>query len=250
MAIIVEACIESAEAAIIAERAGADRVELCANLLEGGTTPSCGTIQLARQQTKIGICVMIRPRGGDFCYSEIEFEVMKKDIEMAKTLGADGVVFGILTEEGEIDRHRTKELIDLARPMTVTIHRAFDMTRDPFSALETLIDLFVDRILTSGQRPSAMEGLDLLTLLVKKAEGQIVIMPGGGIDEETIGQIVTTSGAREVHVAALVSTESRMKYRNEKCFMGIEEGESEYAISATDPLRLKSMVRKVQEASR
>lgn len=245
MAILLEACIESAEAAIAAERAGVSRVELCANLLEGGTTPSHGTIQLARERTKFGICVMIRPRGGDFCYSETEFEVMKKDVVAAKTLGADGVVFGILTEEGDIDRGRMKELIQIAQPMNVTCHRAFDMARDPFSALDALIELSVDRLLTSGQRPCALEGLDLITQLVQKAKEQIIIMPGGGIDEESVKQIVTASGVQEVHVAALTPTESRMKYRNEDCFMGTEEGASEFTVLTTDSGRLKTILNKL-----
>src|SRR4029079_2315147 len=151
------------------------RVELCDNLLEGGTTPSAGTIELARQHLTIALNVIIRPRGGDFCYSKIEFEIMRRDIELVKLMGADGVVIGILNPNGTIDKARTRTLVELARPMTVTFHKAFDMTRDPFAALDTLIELGVDRVLTSGQESSVLEGLDVVRALVKRAGRKIII---------------------------------------------------------------------------
>jgi copper homeostasis protein len=161
MSIVLEICIDSVEAAMAAQQGGANRVELCADLLEGGTTPSAGTIHLARRSIDIDLNVIIRPRGGDFCYTPVEFEVMKLDIETAKAAGANGVVIGVLNEDGSVDADRTSELVTLARPMSVTFHRAFDMARDPYQALETLIDLGVDRVLTTGQESSVLEGLDL-----------------------------------------------------------------------------------------
>src|SRR5512138_1393956 len=163
---LLEACVNSALSAIEAQAGGADRVELCQNMPEGGCTPSAGAIRYARKELRIGLFVMIRPRGADFLYSDGEFEIMKEDIRVAKELGADGVVFGILKADGTIDRQRMEELIRLARPMGVTCHRAFDMTRDPFGALEDLIALGVDRILTSGQCDSALEGAPLIRQLI------------------------------------------------------------------------------------
>src|ERR1051325_9028169 len=161
----VEICVDSAAGAFAAQRGGADRVVLCDNLLEGGTTPSAGCIRVARRGLKIGLQVIIRPRGGDFLYDDTELEVMRQDIRMAKEFGADGVVIGCLTAEGEIDQARTRDLIQLARPLNVTFHRAFDMCRDPHKALEELITLGVDRVLTSGQEASCIEGLDLIAAL-------------------------------------------------------------------------------------
>jgi copper homeostasis protein len=154
----LEICLESCEDAIAAQKGGAQRVELCDNLIEGGTTPSAGMIAMTREYRSIGLQVIIRPRGGDFCYSEIELDAMKYDIHHCKTLGVDGVVFGLLKSDGNIDYERTRELIEIARPMNVTFHRAFDMCKDPYQALEELIELGVDRILTSGQEPTVFEG--------------------------------------------------------------------------------------------
>jgi copper homeostasis protein len=244
--IILEACVDSVEAAIAAQAGGADRVELCADLLEGGCTPSAGTIQLARQRLDIRLHVIIRPRGGDFCYSDAEFEVMKLDIELAKKLGADGVVIGILNEDGSVDAGRTSALMELARPLSVTFHRAFDMTRDPYEALETLVGLGVDRILTSGQEASVLEGLDLIADLVQRAGDRVIIMPGGGITERNVRKIVAQSGVKEVHVAALTSVEGRMRYRNPRAFMGGEWRPPEFALSVTDPERIRAFVRAIR----
>ena len=240
--IILEACVDSVEAAVAAQEGGADRVELCANLLEGGTTPSAGTIQLAREKLDIGLNVMIRPRGGDFCYSDAEFEVMKLDVQLAKKLGADGVVFGILKENGAVDTLRTGELLELARPLSVTFHRAFDMARDPYEAIKDLIGLGIDRILTSGQDLSALEGLDLIADLVRKAGDRIIVMPGGGITERNVKKIVVQSVAREVHVYAPMAVESRMKYRHTQCFMGGELRPPEFTLTVTDVDRIKTFM--------
>ena len=197
---LIEVCVDSIESAAAAETGGAARVELCDNLPEGGTTPGADAIAAVRKQLRIPLHVIVRPRGGDFCYSDVEFDVMKRDIALAKRLGVDGVVLGVLLPDGRVDVQRTRSLIALARPMSVTFHRAFDMTRDAFEALEALIDLGVDRILTSGQQPSVVEGLDLITELVRRADGRIVIMACGGVDERNVSSVVAESRVRELHV--------------------------------------------------
>ena len=244
--LLFEICLDSVESAIAAQQGGAGRVELCDNLLEGGTTPSAGTIALARKHIDIDLNVIIRPRGGDFCYSDVEFEVMKYDIEEAKRLGANGVVIGLLNPDGSVEVARTRILVGLARPMSVTFHRAFDMTCDPHAALETLVELGVDRILTSGQENSALEGLDLITDLVRQAGDRIIIMPGGGITERNIKKIEAQSGVTEIHVLSVVSLESLMTFRNPRCFMGGELRPPEFARMVTDPNRVRDFVQAVQ----
>jgi copper homeostasis protein len=236
----IEVCVDSVESAIAAEQGGADRVELCDNLLEGGTTPSAGTIELARKHLKLGLQVIIRPRGGDFCYSDIEFEVMKRDIELAKQLGADGVVIGILRPEGTVDMERTGSLIELARPLNVTFHRAFDMTCDPYKALEDLIALGIDRILTSGQAFSVLEGLDLIAELARKAGDRVIIMPGGGT-ERNITKVVEYCEVKEVHVIGPKVIESSMQYRNNHVFMGGELRPPEYNRLSTDSKKIRML---------
>ena len=244
--LIIEVCVDTVESAIAAERGGADRVELCDNLLEGGTTPSAGAIALAREHLSLKLHVIIRPRGGDFCFSEIEFAVMRHDVTLAKQLGADGVVIGILTADGEIDIERTRALIKLARPLSVTFHRAFDMARDPYRALEDLIGLGVDRILTSGQEPSVIEGLDLIAELVQRAGDRVIIMPGGGT-ERNVQKVVARSGVREVHVTGTTSVESAMHFRNQRVFMGGELRPPEYTRLTTDPERIRQLRGEVTE---
>ncbi len=198
----LEICLDSVASCIAAERGGARRVELCADLAVGGTTPSAGMIAVARNSVRIGIHVMIRPRGGDFCYSDAEFEVMKKDVVLAKELGADGVVFGILTRNGLVEEHRTRELVALARPMEVTFHRAIDATADPLRSLESLIGAGVDRILTSGRAPSALEGIDGIRQLVQQGAGRIAIMAGVGINVGNAREIRDRTGVRDIHVGS------------------------------------------------
>jgi copper homeostasis protein len=242
MNLTFEVCVESAEGAVAAQAGGAHRVELCSDLLEGGLTPSHGTLAVARARLQIGIMAMVRPRGGDFCYSAVEFDVMKEDLLAARRLGANGVVFGVLTPDGTVDRDRTAELIALARPLPVTFHRAFDVTRDPFEALETLIALGVDRVLTSGQEPSVLEGLDLIAELVRRAAGRIVVMPGGGITERTMGRIAAASGASELHFASLEPREGRMAYRNPRVFMGGILRPPEYSQDVTRPESVSAII--------
>jgi copper homeostasis protein len=241
--VLLEACVDSVESAIAAQEGGASRVELCADLLEGGCTPSAGTIQLARKLLSIRLHVIIRPRGGDFCYSDAEFESMKLDIALCKQLDVDGVVIGLLQPDGTVDRERTQALIALARPLSVTFHRAFDVTRDPHEALETLIGLGVDRVLTSGQEVSALEGLDLLTDLVRLAGERVTIMPGGGITERNVAKIIAASGVREIHVYSAGTLEGRMAYRNTHVFMGGELRPPEYTLSRTTQGSIRSLIR-------
>ena len=237
----VEICVDSVCGAKAAERGGADRVELCANLLEGGTTPSAGTIRLARE-IKIGLHVMIRPRGGDFLYSPEEIAVMSEDIRMAKELGADGIVLGCLSAEGAVNLHQTEQLLKLARPLKVTFHRAFDMCADPVRALEDLVGLGVDCILTSGQEASAFEGADLIRSLKKQAAGRIGIMAGGGITARNVQRIVELTGIDEVHLSARAPVESAMTYRNGRVFMGGTLRPPEFSWKTTDEQMVRSIV--------
>ncbi len=225
---IYEICVDSVAGVRAAKASGAHRVELCANLLEGGTTPSRGMIRAARKIAGLGLQVIIRPRGGDFLYDDDEFEIMAGDIETAKTEGADGVVIGLLTAEGEVDEARTKALIARARPLSVTFHRAFDMTRDPFAALETLIRLGVDRILTSGQEATVLEGLPLITELVRRAGERIIIMPGGGITARNAARIKAAVTLKEMHFAALEPETGGMRFRRHHVYMGGELRAPEY----------------------
>lgn len=238
----IEVCIDSVQSAINSEKGGAVRVELCDNLFEGGTTPSAGTIALARKNISIGLQVIIRPRGGDFLYSDIEMEIMKHNVQTAKDLGADGVVIGILTPDGKVDKARCAELISIARPMNVTFHRAFDMTVDPFEALEDIVELGCDRILTSGQQKSAIEGKELIAELHKKAAGRIIIMPGAGIDEYNIEQM-KACGVEECHVAARKPERSGMQFQNHRVFMGGTLRMPEYEILVADSERIHKMTK-------
>ena len=235
----VEVCLDSADSAVAAQAGGAARVELCDNLLEGGTTPSLGSIRATRKAIDIDLHVMIRPRGGDFCYTPLEVEAMMADIEVARAEGAQGVVFGMLTPNGEVDRELTSRLVERAGELSVTFHRAFDMTRDPFAALETLVGLGVQRILTSGQEPTVLEGLDLITELVERAGERIIILPGCGITPRNVRRIVTAAKPREIHVVGVEGQPSPMRYRNERVYMGTELRSPEYLRAVTSAARIR-----------
>lgn len=209
---MLEICCFSLESCLTAQKAGAYRVELCGGMFEGGTSPSAGLMKLARLNLSIKLYVMIRPRGGDFCYSDTEFEVMKADIQTAKDLAADGVVFGLLNPDGSVDVARTKELVALAHPMKVTFHRAFDVCAEPFEALETIIELGCERILTSGQKNSAIDGIDLLKSLAGKADNRIEIMAGGGISAPNAAQLLE-AGVHALHMTGKGIVNSQMEYR-------------------------------------
>ena len=203
------------ESCLIAQAAGAHRIELCDNPSEGGTTPSYGFIKTARENLSIELYPIIRPRGGDFLYSEIEFEVMKADIQICKNLGCDGVVIGMLNSDGTVDKQRCKQLVDIAQPMGVSFHRAFDRTKDPFKALEDIISIGCERILTSGQKSVATDGAALLNELVKQANGRIIIMPGSGVRSDNIETLVKKTNATEFHTSARTYTDSKMEFINE-----------------------------------
>lgn len=239
---IFEICVDSVAGVRAAKAAGADRVELCADLLEGGITPSRGMIRQARMIEGVGLHVIIRPRGGDFLFDDDEFATMRSDIETAKAEGADGVVIGLLSATGEIDIARTRELIALARPLSLTFHRAFDMTPEPFGALATLIELGVDRVLTSGQEASVLEGLPLIVELTKRAGDRIVIMPGGGITARNAERIVAAARPREIHFAALEPIASGMWFRRPDMFMGGELRPPEYDRLDTSAASVRAVI--------
>jgi copper homeostasis protein len=241
----LEVCLDSAESAIIADKAGADRVELCENLFGGGTTPSGGTITIARQSVSLGLHVIIRPRKGDFCYTDTEYKVMVEDIKFCKKAGVDGVVIGILKEDGTVDKKRCAGLIEAAREMSVTFHRAFDVTPDPFKALEDIIELGCDRILTSGQESTVWEGADLIKDLIDKAGDRIIIMPGGGITERKLERIIKATGAKEYHIYLDGEKKSPMTYCPDHIYMGGQLGQPEFINSYTDPAQVKSILNRL-----
>lgn len=217
----LEICANSVQSCVEAQKGGAYRVELCAGIPEGGTTPSYGDIAMAREllkETKLN--VIIRPRGGDFLYSELEHKTMLKDLEICNELGVDGVVIGCLTPEGDIDMPRCKELVEAAGKMNVTFHRAFDMCRDPYESLEKIVSLGCKIVLTSGQQPKAEQGIPLIKKLVEQSANRIVIMPGSGVNTGNIVKIAKETGAVQFHLSARKSRESKMKYRNPDLKMG------------------------------
>lgn len=203
------------ESCLAAQEAGANRIELCDNPTEGGTTPSYGFIKAAREKLSIELYVMIRPRGGDFLYSDAEFEIMMQDIGVCRTLGCDGVVLGILTPGGNVDKKRCRQLIEHAYPLGVTFHRAFDRTEDPLQSMEDIIEIGCERILTSGLRPKAIDGIALLKKLIQQADDRIIIMPGSGVNADNIIQLAERTGAVEFHSSASMVIDSSMQYENE-----------------------------------
>ena len=236
--VMMEICVDSVESALAAERGGAHRVELCSNLLEGGVTPSTGLISNTRRRVTIDIHVMIRPRGGDFCYSAEEFETMEQDVLTAKRLGANGIVFGILTDDGEVDLARTRHLVQMARPLKSTFHRAFDMSRELDQSLADIIEAGADRVLTSGGEQKAEDGIPAIAQLVRAAKQRIAVMAGGGITELNAHRILQETGVREIHASLRARIQSPMRYRNEKISMGPEKGrEYERVIVLQDAVR-------------
>ncbi|WBB70527.1 copper homeostasis protein CutC [Micromonospora sp. WMMD812] len=229
-----EICIDSVEGALAAEAAGADRVELCSALFDGGLTPSIGTIETALHRVdRIRVHVIVRPRAGDFIYSPAEVDAMVRDVRAAVAAGAHGVVIGALTAEGDVDVPTTRKLIEAAGGARITFHRAFDMVRDPFEALEQLVELGVDRVLTSGQEVSVLEGAPLIADLVRRAGDRIIVMPGGGITPRNIARIIEATGATEYHFAALVTSDSPAVHRNPRPLMGGTLHRPEYERSGT-----------------
>ena len=217
---VLEICVDSVESAVAAERGGARRVELCSDLLEGGVTPSSGLIAQVRRRIGIGLFVMIRPRGGDFCYTGQEFEVMQQDIRQARDLGADGIIVGVLDQHARVDVDRTRQLVELASPLPVTFHRAIDMTPDPRAALEDVIKCGAKRVLTSGGAAKVTEGLAVVSCMVQIAKGRIMVMPGGGITPETIASVAEATGATEFHASLRTARPSPVEFRRQDVHMG------------------------------
>jgi len=244
---VLEACVNSAISAIEAEKGGADRVELCENMHDGGTTPGAGSIIYARKHLKIPVFVMIRPRGADFLYSDEEFAIMQEDVIMAKQLGADGVVSGILKPDGSIDADRMHRLIGLARPMGFTCHRAFDMTADPLMAMDDLIRLGVDRILTSGQSDNALQGAPLIRELILRAAKRIIIMPGHGVKEHNLAEVIHETGAEEVHLYLAKQVKSNMVFARKQVSMGAA-GSEEYKYTLVDRERIQKAKHIIQNS--
>jgi len=233
----MEVCANSLASAMEAEKGGAVRVELCDNLLEGGTTPSYSQIKMAKQLLKIEVYPIIRPRGGDFLYTDQEFNLMREDILICKSLGCEGVVFGILNADGTVDIKRCAELVTLASPMKVTFHRAFDMTIDLFKALEDIINLGCTRILTSGGMPSAFKGMEVIRQLVEKAGDRIVIMAGAGVAVNNISELVAGTGVREFHGSARLPILSQMQFKNKVISMGVDVDEYSYSVTNSDTVK-------------
>jgi len=242
--VLLEVCANSVTSALAAQDGGAARVELCENLYEGGTTPSHGEIELARKQLKIKLYVLIRPRGGDFLYTDLEFDIMLADVKFCIAADCDGVVIGILNADGTIDTERCSKLIQLAKQggIGVTFHRAFDMCADMYQALEDIIEMGCERILTSGGKSTAMEGIRTIANLIKKAAGRIIIMPGSGVSEKNVGDLVQFTGAVEVHSSAKVRKQSKMDYKNDHIVMGDNYGD-EYVYEVTDVDRVKNILK-------
>ncbi|MEG1401549.1 copper homeostasis protein CutC [Bacteroides sp.] len=237
-----EICTNSVESCLAAQEGGAQRIELCAGIPEGGTTPSWGEIATARELLQIKLHVIIRPRGGDFLYSPVELSTMVKDIEAARQLRADGVVFGCLTADGEIDLDAMKTLMKAAEGLSVTFHRAFDVCRQPQQALEQLIALGCERILTSGQQATAEQGIPLLKELHQQAAGRIILLAGCGVNEGNIARIASETGIREFHFSARECVKSGMRYKNEGVSMGGTVRIDEYERNVTTAERVRKTI--------
>jgi copper homeostasis protein len=222
--VLIEICVDSVASAMAAERGGAQRVELCSDLLEGGVTPSVGLIEAVRSRISIGVHPIIRPRPGDFFYSAEEIEIMRRDIEIAKNAGTDGVVFGLLDPDGNVDIERTRELVELARPLSVTFHRAFDMSADLFQALDDVCATGADRLLTSGGEPDCLQGVETVARLVNEAGDRITIMAGGGIGHSNAARIIERTAVTEIHVGLGSPVASPMLHRNPRVSLGKAQG--------------------------
>lgn len=245
---VLECCVDSVESAINAAKGGASRLELCSNLIIGGTTADVALVKEIRKYTDIRIHALIRPRFGDFCYTEHEMEIMKAQIRALKEAGVEGVVIGVLNEEGDLDIAKMNELLQEAKGLSVTLHRAFDMCRDPYQALDEAISLGINTILTSGQKQSAWEGRDLLAELIEKAEGRIDIMAGAGIGASVIEKLIPVTGGTSYHMSGKVTLDSPMKYRKSDVTMGLPFL-SEYEIWQTSEEAVRDAVEVLEKNS-
>lgn len=245
----LEICCFTAESALKAAQAGAHRIELCDNIAEGGTTPSYATIDWVVKQLQIPVNVIVRPRGGDFLYSDTEYHLIKEDIAQIKKLGANGIVIGFLTPTGDIDLQRTAEVIGLAAPMEITFHRAFDMCHDPFIALEQLKALGVNRILTSGGYANAEKGAHTIAQLVQKANNEIIVMPGSGITDKNLSNLIHLTQANEYHSSAKIFIDGGMQFRNNNVSMSGNNAPDEFRHISVDASQIKKMLNVLNEHS-
>lgn len=241
---ILEICVDSLHSAAYAEEGGADRIELCENLAQGGVTPSAGKIRLVRRLLKIPVFVLIRPRKADFLYSGLEFELMLEDIRVAKELGADGIVSGVLTADGSVDLARTGRLVESSWPLPFTFHRAIDMCRDPLTAIDELAEMGVRRVLTSGQRASAADGRQLIERLVARADDRLTVMAGGGINPRTIRHLLPIDGLHEFHASARHPVKTKMEFHG-GATMGSENLEEEFRWEEVDPEMVRMLRRQL-----
>ncbi|MDA3865969.1 MAG: copper homeostasis protein CutC [Salinivirgaceae bacterium] len=247
---ILEICCYTAESALLAATAGAHRIELCDNYSEGGTTPSFGTIKQVVEQVSIPVNVIVRPRGGDFLYSNYEYEIIKDDVEQIKKLRTSGIVIGFLNRNGEIDINRTTEIAALAAPLEVTFHRAFDMCANHITALNQLKNIGINRILTSGGKNSASEGAQQIANLIRKAGNDIIIMPGSGINDTNISKLIKATGAKEFHCSAKTFIDSKMHFTNTQIQMGGKQSADEYQQISVNTEQIKNMVKTLCQGSK
>ena len=242
MSVLVEICACSVDDVVAAETGGAQRVELCSALALGGLTPSIGTLLECKRISTLPVMFMVRPRSGGFNYSQADFDAMERDIEMASESGADGFVFGFLNADGTIDRVRTKRLVDRVRGLPTVFHRAFDVTPDPIEALETIIDLGMTRILTSGQKPTSIEGSKLIREMIERASDRIEILPGGGIRPNNVAEIVQKTGCRMVHLSATTTKIDSSMKANPALRFNIANAPPEDSFGAVDPSIVAAIV--------
>ena len=247
---LLEVCCASAAFAIEAERAGAHRVELCANLVEGGTTPSRGELECALEEVTVPVMVMIRPRGGDFLYSDLEYRIMERDVDTARDSGAHGVVIGLLTEEGAIDIPRTRALVDRARPLSVTFHRAFDVSKDHMRSIDALATAGVDRVLTSAGRARVIDALDTLGAIARTAGDDLSVLACGAVGPNEVDSVLSVPGVREVHVGASRYRDSAMQHRVVDVPMGRPYTPDEYAVEVADVAFISDVARRFSEFGR
>ena len=238
MGYTLECCVDSVESAIAAKKGGADRIELCSALVIGGLSPSQALYWKIREQVDLPIRVLLRPRFGDFCYTDFEHEIIKEEIRSFRKLGADGIVIGTMKPDGTLNVEQMKELIEEAKGMSVTLHRAFDMCKNPFMALEEARKLGINTILTSGQKNTCIDGVELLKELVEKAQGETEILVGGGVDASVLPVLAEKTKAKSYHMSGKISMESEMRYRKQDVSMGIASV-SEYEIWRTSEKRVR-----------
>jgi copper homeostasis protein len=246
----LEVCVDSVAAAVAAAAGGADRVELCSGLAVGGLTPSDGLVRLVRRRVELPVHVLLRPRDGDFCYDDEELATLRADLERLTQLGVDGVVLGVLEPRGTVDREATARLIAAARPLSITFHRAMDVTRDPHEALEALLGLGVDRVLTSGQEATALAGAAVIAALVEQAGDRLAVMAGAGVNATTAAELVQQTGVSEVHASCRHAWSSPMTWRNPRCHMGTPDGPDEYQRTGTEVARVQALRAALQTVSR